>query len=126
MTIAEKLRTEFPGICVLFAALKRAWKAYRAYNKAIKAVSVIVVPELTNEWAYKVSERSQLSYEGAQSIYTFITEETDLCTHAECSITEFVMDMANRGHTADMIILYLLRIDRELDKWARDKLRIRL
>lgn len=123
MTIAEKIRTEFPGIYALFGALKRAWNAYLAYKKAIKAVSTVIITKPSNEWAYKVNGLAQLSYEEACRIYTVITEETDLCKSMKSSITEFVVEMANRGHTADMIIIYLLRIDREINEWVYDKLR---
>jgi hypothetical protein len=116
MTIIGRIQTEFPGILALIRALKRAWKAYQAYNKAIKAVSTVIITEPITEWGYNVSKHSRLSYEEAQSIYTFITEETELYESMQSSITEFVMEMANHGHTADMIIVYLRRMDRELNK----------
>ncbi len=122
--ITKTLQKEFPGICALLGALKRAWKAYRVFNKAIQAVSVVVVAEPSGEWIQKVSGHSQLSYEEAHEVYKFITEETGLYPYMEKGITEFIMDRGNCGYSFDVIIRYLAYIDSELDKWMRDKLRM--
>lgn len=107
--ITKTLQKEFPGICVLLSALKRAWNVYKAYNKAIKDLNSVIVSEHINEWAQKVSEQSQLSYEDALYIYTFITEETDLGM-VENGITEFVIEEANGGHRYYEIVRHLAGI----------------
>jgi hypothetical protein len=122
--IIKNLRAEFRGIHALISVVIRAWKAYLAYIKALADLNSVVLPEPTNEWVQTVCEHSPLSYEEALHIYKFITEETDLNMGAENVITEFVIDQACCGYRYYVIVEYLAYIDRELDAWVYNKLRM--
>lgn len=121
--ITEKLRIAFPGICTLLSALKRAWKAYKAYNKGLKAVNALIASGSVAVEIQKVSENSPLSFREAYYIYSAITENTELYKLAPKHTTDFIMEAAGRGCSYYVIIEYLMAINRELDRWTRDKLR---
>lgn len=125
MTITARLRTEFPGITAMITGVIDALRAYRAYNRAVEDMEALKIKNPANAWILDVAYHSMLSYSEALSIYEYLSEHPGVCKHTRFMITEFIIEMANNGHTGDMIIAYLQQIDMELDRWARDKLSMR-
>jgi hypothetical protein len=125
MTITKKLRREFPGISAVLAAIIGALRAYLEYEKALNAVEALKKKDPGNAWIWDVTQHSMLSFSGARDIYDYLSEFSGAFNQTPKEITEIVIKMANCGHTADMIISYLKRMDIELDHWARSKLSMR-
>jgi hypothetical protein len=125
MTITEKLRRAFPGVSALVAAIIGALRAYQEYEKALNAMEALKIKDPVNAWIWDVTHHSMLSYSEALSIYEYLSKFSGAFKQTPKDITEFVIEMANCGRTADMIIRYLKQIDMELDHWARGKLSMR-
>jgi hypothetical protein len=122
MNIRERLQTEFPGITATISGFVNALRAYHAYNRALKDMEAFKIKDPVNAWIWNVSEHSMLSYKGAQYIYDYLSEHPSICKHSRNMITEFVIELASCGHTADMILRYLKQIDMEIKQRALIKL----
>jgi hypothetical protein len=123
--ITEKLRRAFPGISALVAAIIGALRAYLEYEKALNAMEAQKIKDPVNAWIWGVTHHSTLSYSEVLSIYEYLSEFSGVSKQTPKEITEIVIKMANCGHTADMIILYLKLMDIGSDHWARGKLSMR-
>jgi hypothetical protein len=123
--ITEKLRRAFPGISALVAAIIGALRAYREYEKALNAMEAQKIKDPVNAWIWEVTQHSMLSFSEARDIYDYLSEFSGAFKQTPTEITEFVIKMASCGHTADMIKLYLKRMDIGSDHWARGKLSMR-
>lgn len=113
MTITQKLRSVFPGVCVIIDSVVCGFRAARVYDTEIHAIKALGVQAPVLQWMNAVTMRSPLSLYDTYLIITFLQRDSKAFKREPDKVTEFVINRACKGYTADVILRFLKQMENE-------------